>query len=433
MVKQSNTPKIVTKKHVARLERERRQVTAVRTVAISMIVLVALLLGYGYLDINYLQLRKPAAEVNGDKISVTEWQERVQIQRINLANQLQQFQFFQQNFGMDTTQQQQEILYSLQLPEILGQQVLDQMIDDKIIRQEAEKRGITVASEEVELSIQEAYEFFPNGTSTPTITPTAFEYPTLTSKQLTQFPSTATATPFSTSTPAPTSIPDLSVTATATTTNTRPTPTFVPEAATATATPYTLDGFKDAYVKTVDEFKTYGISEEALRTIYENQILRGKLVDAITADTPRVQEQVWARHILVADEATAATVKRLLAQGDDFSEVAAEYSTDTGSKDNSGDLGWFGRGAMVAEFETAAFTQEIGVIGEPVQSSFGFHIIQVLDRQELPVPADEYEQIRQTTFADWLRETRDASDVTTNDLWKQHLPPMPEFLSQYAQ
>ncbi len=433
MPKQSNTPKIETKKHVARLERERRQVATIRTIAISMIALVALLLGYGYLDINYLQLQRPVAVVNGEKITVTEWQERMQLQRVNLGNSLQRFQVLQQSFGMDTSQQQQQIVTALQQPELLGQQVLDQMIDDVLVRQEAKKRGITVSPEEVERSIQEVYQFFPNGTPTPTLTPTSFEFPTLTSKQLTLYPSTATPTEVLTFTPQPSSTPDLAVTPTATSTKAPPTPTFVPEAATATATPYTLEGFKSDFQKTLDEFKSYGVSEETLRSAYENQLLRDKVLDAVTADVPHTEEQVWARHILVPDEATAITVQGLLARGVDFAKVAADFSTDTGSKDSGGDLGWHSRSYYVSEFADAAFSQEIGVIGDPVQTQFGYHIIQVLDRQELPVSADEYEQSRQTAFSDWLTKSRDDSDVTTSDVWKGHIPPMPEFLSQYSQ
>ena len=88
-------------------------------------MIVLLLLVYGYLNLNYLQLRQPVAEVNGEVITTGQWQERVQLQRVNLLNQYNTFVFYQQNFGMDTSQQQQEIVSSLQLPEVLGQQVLD--------------------------------------------------------------------------------------------------------------------------------------------------------------------------------------------------------------------------------------------------------------------------------------------------------------------
>ena len=124
-----NKRKVTTKKHVARLEREQKQVALVRTIAFVMFGLIALLLAYGYIDLNYLQLQKPVAEVNGEKITITQWQERVQIQRVNLANLYQRYQVFQQQFGLDVTQQIQEVEYYLNSPEATGQLVLDQMID----------------------------------------------------------------------------------------------------------------------------------------------------------------------------------------------------------------------------------------------------------------------------------------------------------------
>ncbi len=431
MAKPSPTPKIVTKKHVAKLERERRQVTLVRTLAIGMIALVALLLGYGYLDINYLQLRKPVAEVNGKKIAAAEWQERVQLQRVNLVNRLQEYQYYQQTFGMDFSQQIQEISFYLQVPETLGQQVVDTMIDEALIRQEAEKRGITVSKEELERAIQESYGFFPNGTSTPEPTPIPFEFPTLTSEQLTLYPPTPSPTTAPTLTPPPTATPDPSATATAAATSAPPTPTFVAEPATATATPYTLEGFQSRFTETITEFKTYGVSEATLRSAYEFQLLRRKVLEAVTADVPAADEQVWARHILVAGESEAKAVTTLLGQGVDFAKLAREYSTDTGSGAQGGDLGWFGRGQMVAPFEEAAFSLKIGEISEPIQSQFGYHIIQVLGRQELPLSTSQLDQKRETAFSEWLAAVRAEAAITTyEDTWKQNIPPVPAFPSQ---
>ena len=428
MSNQEKKPRVVTKKHVARLERERRQVIIVRTVAIIMIGVVAILLGYGYFDATYLQKQKPVAEVNGEKISIEHFQERVQLQRVNLANLYQRYQFFQQNFGMDVTQQIQEVEFYLQSPEALGQLVIDQMTEEALIRQEAEKRGITASDDEVEQAVQEAYSFFPNGTPTPTITPTAFEYPTLTSEQLTIYPSTATPTTAPTSTLEPTSTPDASVTATPTErASGRPTPTFVPEDATPTATPYTLEGFQTEYQTTVDQFKSYGISEEIVREVYRNNILREKLMEVITGDQPTTEEQVWARHILVDTEGEATAVEELLKNGSDFARLAREFSSDTGSGSQGGDLGWFGKGAMVSEFEDAAFNQPIGEIGEPIKSQFGYHIIQVLDRRELPLSASQLQQNRDTAFNDWLSTLKAEADMVNYDTWRSQIPPMPDF------
>ncbi|HXF84676.1 MAG TPA: peptidylprolyl isomerase [Anaerolineales bacterium] len=430
MAKQSSKPKLITKKHIARLERERRLVRLVRTVAFSMIAIVILLLTYGYLDLNYFQLRKPIAEVNGETITIAEWQERVQLQRLTLANEIEQYQLMQQTFGFDTSAQQQQLQFLLQSPDILGQQVLDQMIEDLLIRQEAKKRGITVTEEELEEYIQAAYQYFPHGTPTPTVTPTPFEYPTLTSQQLTLYPSTATPTTAPTSTPQPTATRDPSATPTATFTAAPPTPTFVPEAATPTPTPYTLEGFQTAYNNTIEDFKTFGISEATLRAAYEMRLLRQKVMEAVTADMPTTEEQVWARHILVKTESEAKAVIALLKQGVDFAKLAKQYSADSGSAAQGGDLGWFGRGEMVSEFENAAFTQPIGEIGEPVKSSFGYHIIQVLARQEIPLTASQLEQKRETTFSEWLTKAREEATIVTNDNWKQHIPPMPDFTAQ---
>ena len=425
----STPPRIVTKKHIARQQREATQTRIITIIAMVGIAAVILLVTYGYLKLNVFALREPVAEVNGETITTGQFQERVRLERIRELNLLQQYAFYQQNFGMDTTQQQQQIQFTLGTPSILGQQVLDTMIDEVIIRQEAEKLGITVTKEEVEISLQEAYQFFPGGTYTPTVTSTAFSTPTLSSEQLTLYPSTATPTTAPTSPVAPTNTPDLSVTPTTTATVAPPTPTFVPELPTETATPYTLDGYKSEYQKTLDILKEYNISESALRSVYEAQLWREKLSDQLTANTPRTEEQVWARHILVDKSVDALAARLLLDQGVDFAVVAQKYSKDTGSGANGGDLGWFGKGMMVAEFETAAFSQEIGVIGEPVKSQFGYHIIQVLAREDRPLNDSQYQQARDTAFSDWLTKTKETAAITTFDIWQDRVPTEPQQLN----
>lgn len=427
MAKQSSNPKIVTKKHIARLERERQQVALIRLIAIIGVVIVVLLLGYGYLNVNVLAAREPVAEVNGVEITTADWQERVRFARVNLYNQLQNLSFYQQ-FGMDVTQQQNEIMTQLQLPELLGQQVLDEMVNDELIRQEAEKRGITVTTEEVDTMIQEAFAFFPNGTATPTVTPTELvvEYPTLNAAQLELYPATQTPTPFLTSTPAPTSTPDRSVTATATSTTAPPSPTAVPQSPTATATPYTLEGFQEQFKESMDNFKTnYKISEDTLRSVYEIEILRNKLKDDLAKDLTHTETQVLVQHLLVADEATAQTVYERLQSGEDFATVAAEVSTDPGSASRGGYYDWAPASNYVPEFRDATLTQEIGVIGEPVQTQFGYHIIRVIGRQELPITDSQFEQKKQTNFDDWLSAARESADIQTFDIWKTRVPTEP--------
>jgi parvulin-like peptidyl-prolyl isomerase len=299
------------------------------------------------------------------------------------------------------------------------------MVDDILVRQEAEKRGITASKEEVDTLLQEAYNFYPNGSPTPTITPTEVKYPTMSAQELTLYPSTATATEAPTETAVPNSTPDAEGTPTATFTAGPPSPTPVPELPTQSPTPYTLEGFQKQYNDTLTEFKGYGISEQTLREVYETQILRTKLQENMAKDLPHQEVQVWARHILVDTEVAAKQVEELLKAGEPFEKVARDLSKDTGSAAKGGDLGWAPASNYVPEFKDAVLKQEIGVIGPPVKTQYGFHIIQVIARQELPLTNDQFQQAVQTTFNDWLTAAREKADKKIYDVWKQRVPTEP--------
>src|SRR3954447_868272 len=111
-------------------------------------------------------------------------------------------------------------------------------------------------------------------------------------------------------------------------------------------------------------------------------------------------EQVEASHILVADEATANEVKEKLAAGEDFASLAKEYSTDTANAESGGGLGFFAKGEMATEFEDIAFSMNIGDISDPVQTDYGYHIINVTDKKEAKesVYEDHKDEIKQILF-----------------------------------
>jgi parvulin-like peptidyl-prolyl isomerase len=92
---------------------------------------------------------------------------------------------------------------------------------------------------------------------------------------------------------------------------------------------------------------------------------------------------------LVETEEQATTVLQRLQQGEDFAMVAAELSTDLSNKDDGGDLGWFGRGEMVDAFDQVAFEADTGLYPEPVETDFGYHVIEVLAREMRPIDLEE--------------------------------------------
>jgi peptidyl-prolyl cis-trans isomerase C len=127
---------------------------------------------------------------------------------------------------------------------------------------------------------------------------------------------------------------------------------------------------RDAYVR---ERIEAGTTEERLRARYEE----------IKDDEEFSQEEVHARHILVGSEAEAAEVIAELEGGADFGTLATERSVDPSARTNSGDLGFFRREQMVPEFAEAAFALQPGEhTKKPVQSQFGWHVIEVLERRE---------------------------------------------------
>jgi peptidyl-prolyl cis-trans isomerase C len=120
------------------------------------------------------------------------------------------------------------------------------------------------------------------------------------------------------------------------------------------------------------------IGIEAARGIYEDKVKGLK-----------PEEEVQARHILVAKEEDAKKLAERAKAGEDFAQLAKENSGDGGSKEQGGMLGYFGRGQMVPQFEEAAFALKKGEISDPVQSQFGWHVIKVEDRRQKPPPSFE--------------------------------------------
>ncbi|PRO64982.1 peptidylprolyl isomerase [Alkalicoccus urumqiensis] len=135
--------------------------------------------------------------------------------------------------------------------------------------------------------------------------------------------------------------------------------------------------------------------EDLRRRVLQQLVLTERAGSQETIDEETLQaeydagEEVEARHILVSTEEEAEVILEELENGADFAALAEENSQDPGSAEEGGDLGSFGRGTMAPPFERAAFSLENDEISDPVESTFGYHIIQVTGRTPFSAPFEE--------------------------------------------
>ena len=142
----------------------------------------------------------------------------------------------------------------------------------------------------------------------------------------------------------------------------------------------------------IDREVSSKITDEEIRKRYDTEM----------SNTPPVNE-VKARHILVKTKEEADAIIKQLDAGGDFEKLANENTTDPSGKETGGDLGYFGPGQMVPEFEKAAFALDVGAYTkQPVQSQFGFHVIKVEDKRTQQPPA--FDQVKDQIRSILLRE-----------------------------
>ncbi len=175
---------------------------------------------------------------------------------------------------------------------------------------------------------------------------------------------------------------------------------------------------KKLVVKQLLQSKTQDVvKDEDIKREYDRMVAKNK-----------DEQEVRARHILVATEKEAAAIKARLNKGEAFEKLAGETSKDPGSAKEGGDLGYFTKDKMVKSFADAAFKLSKGQVSDPVKSDFGWHIIKLEDKRNVAPPAfaDVKEQIKtglqEKALNTYVEQIIGKSDVKLFDASGKELP-----------
>lgn len=371
-----------------------------------------------------------AASVAGETITISGFQERVRIERAILNTRITNYVALLNASGLDPNQYagQEPLrgwLSQVNDPDLLGSGILDVLIENALIRQEAEARGLQVSQEDIDRQIDDFLG----------LEPPAQEVDPTPELQATPVPS-PTRTPFVSPTPreerAATATPPVEeATPEATATIAETTPTFTPVPPTATQTTEEREQQQGELRETIlnDLAGSARVDRGRLRAHFEALALR----EALAADLLDAGDSILhvnARHILVADSSEAEDLLAALAEGDSFAALAMANSVDAGSGRAGGELGWTPVHNFVRPFAEAVTVAEPGDTIGPVETEFGWHIIQLRAREERSASDLELETARNFGFRNWLEDRRAEMEASIEifDVWADNVPDDPVLL-----
>jgi hypothetical protein len=386
----------MTRKHLRRAERETRQRRWLFIGLGAVLLLVVGLVGYAFLNEYVIKVRQPVATVNSKNISTAYFQKRVRYARVQLTNQLAQLQAQRDQFGSDPSlsfitqqidQQIQSVQAQLSSPTTLGKQVLDGLIEEELVRQEAAKRSLTVAPDEVQTAIEHDFNFYrvpPTPTAAPTLTPPPLVSPT--PKPTAAVSITPTETPEPTETPGP------------------------------TATPVTEQAYKDAFAKFMTSLQSSGMTTDDVNNLVETSLLRRKLQDDLNKSVPTSGEQVQFRTITFEtwDNAQpAAEIKSPEVFDAYFKKAqAGEVVSTTVSTEP-----WTPVGDVSQNYgpDLASVILSLGIsqTSQLITDTFGTGavLIQQTGRGVQPYSASQLQSKQQQAYTDWLNALRNGPGI----------------------
>ncbi|HEX6385800.1 MAG TPA: SurA N-terminal domain-containing protein [Anaerolineae bacterium] len=387
-----------TRKDILIARKRAQQTRQIRIGVAVVATLLALVFLFAAVNEFIIAPGRPVAIVNDEEITLREWQERVRFERaqriVLLENQL-------EAFGGDVGIVQQiagQAIVELQDAEGLGQTVLNQMVDEVVIRQAAEERGITVTEEDVDEEITAAFNYFGGESPTPVPTLTATIMPT---PSLTPIPTAviteevATMTPVPTLTPGPTSTP-------------LPTPTPVSE-----------EAFEESFNDFMDQFRELGIGEETYRDVVRAQLYRERLMEALAEERDLAEEAEQASAFVLSfdteEEAVEAAEQieeeRFLTVWNTIRSMPPDPESELTA--TASEVLWRTEEAIATslgeEVADAIFSLPVDTPSEVLEQTqtdgtVRYHIVQVSGREVRPLSEAELENRKRELLASFIDE-----------------------------
>lgn len=155
-----------------------------------------------------------------------------------------------------------------------------------------------------------------------------------------------------------------------------------------------------------------GYTLEGFRSVVAEEMLAQKMIEAIAAQVGGEADQVHARHLLVSTREEAEELRAQIAAGEAFALLARQFTLDLTTRPAGGDLGWFPRGVLLApEVEEAAYAMEPGEVSPVVESRFGFHLVELIERGVHPLSPDAEVRLRELAVEAWLAAHRETAAI----------------------
>jgi peptidyl-prolyl cis-trans isomerase D len=409
-----------SRKEVLLARRQQRQRRQIFLVVGAIVALLLLVLVVGLVNELIVKPTQPVAVVTGRPIALRDWQTRVRLQRAQLILGIEDL---AEALGQDIGQVQQFAGQQINLlldDQTLGQLVLDELIDEEIIRQGAAARGIAVSDADLQKELEESFNYF-EGVS-PTATPT----------------STQTPVPTPSLTPIPTAV----ITEVVATVTPQPTPTVGPTSTPLpTSTPVTLESYEESLAEVLGRFKDLGIQETAFMELIRAQMLEERLRDALAAEqgVPNEAQQASFFYLTIGEEDEAeALLGQVTSQGflTVWNGIRSRTPEEAEERSASArELIWRTQEDVAALFSSdvaeVVFNLPIGQPSELLvvpsmtdEAGDTFYLVQVSGREVRPLTQTEIDNLKNQAMQLWLDAQRTV-DVEVFDRWRMNVPRRP--------